>query len=218
LERVFKFKNYAQSVAFANRVAEIAESQHHHPAIVLEWGRVTVTWWTHAIGGLHRNDLIMAARTDAALAGTAASRHYVVIVETAVTRAGRYLLITRGRRESHAPGQLSLPGGKVDVTHDQADVLEQTAAREVLEETGVSVQPGLAYLESVFFVMDDGRRAVSVSFLGRHQAGEARPAAPDEVEAVQWLSVPDILAHPATPAWLRATLERAERKRLALGW
>ena len=64
LERVFKFKSYAQSVAFANRVAEMAEAQHHHPAIVLEWGRVTVTWWTHAIGGLHRNDFIMAAKTD----------------------------------------------------------------------------------------------------------------------------------------------------------
>ncbi|MBR9857042.1 MAG: 4a-hydroxytetrahydrobiopterin dehydratase, partial [Gammaproteobacteria bacterium] len=40
------------------------ESEFHHPTITLEWGKVTVTWWTHAIHGLHRNDFIMAARTD----------------------------------------------------------------------------------------------------------------------------------------------------------
>jgi 4a-hydroxytetrahydrobiopterin dehydratase len=45
-------------------VAEIAEAEDHHPALLLEWGRVTVTWWTHAIRGLHRNDLVMAAKTQ----------------------------------------------------------------------------------------------------------------------------------------------------------
>ncbi|NJC95497.1 MAG: 4a-hydroxytetrahydrobiopterin dehydratase [Anaerolineales bacterium] len=64
LERMFKFKNYAQSVDFTNRVAAIAEEQDHHPLIVLEWGRVTVQWWTHVVKGLHKNDFIMAAKTD----------------------------------------------------------------------------------------------------------------------------------------------------------
>lgn len=64
LEREFKFKNFKLAWAFANQVAELAESEFHHPAILLEWGKVTITWWTHAIGGLHRNDFIMAARTD----------------------------------------------------------------------------------------------------------------------------------------------------------
>lgn len=64
LRRVFKFKNFAQAQAFTNRVAELAESENHHPAILLEWGKVTVRWWTHKIGGLHKNDFIMAARTD----------------------------------------------------------------------------------------------------------------------------------------------------------
>jgi len=62
--RVFKFKNFLQALAFANRVGEIAEEQGHHPAILVEWGSVTVSWWTHKIGGLHQNDAIMAARTD----------------------------------------------------------------------------------------------------------------------------------------------------------
>ena len=64
LERVYKFKNYKQAWAFANKVAELAEEEFHHPATLLEWGKVTVTWWTHAIKGLHRNDFICAAKTD----------------------------------------------------------------------------------------------------------------------------------------------------------
>ena len=64
LERVFKFKNFVQAMAFTHRVGELAESEGHHPAILTEWGRVTVTWWTHKIRGLHHNDFIMAAKTD----------------------------------------------------------------------------------------------------------------------------------------------------------
>ncbi len=64
LQRVFKFKNFVQALAFTNRVGEVAEAEDHHPALLTEWGRVTVTWWTHAIKGLHKNDFIMAARTD----------------------------------------------------------------------------------------------------------------------------------------------------------
>jgi 4a-hydroxytetrahydrobiopterin dehydratase len=64
LERVFKFGNFAQALAFTNKVAEQAEEEGHHPALLTEWGKVTVTWWTHKIGGLHQNDFIMAARTD----------------------------------------------------------------------------------------------------------------------------------------------------------
>ena len=64
LERVFKFKNFVQALAFTHRVGELAESEGHHPAILTEWGKVTVTWWTHKIRGLHRNDFIMAAKTD----------------------------------------------------------------------------------------------------------------------------------------------------------
>jgi 4a-hydroxytetrahydrobiopterin dehydratase len=64
LERIFSFKDFAESLAFTNRVGELAESENHHPAILTEWGRATITWWTHKIKGLHRNDFIMAARTD----------------------------------------------------------------------------------------------------------------------------------------------------------
>lgn len=62
LVATFKCKNFVAALAFANRVGELAEAADHHPRIVVEWGRVSVAWWTHAIGGLHRNDFIMAAR------------------------------------------------------------------------------------------------------------------------------------------------------------
>jgi 4a-hydroxytetrahydrobiopterin dehydratase len=65
LERVFHFPSFADALAFTNRVAALAEAEGHHPALLTEWGRVTVTWWTHKIRGLHRNDFIMAAKTDA---------------------------------------------------------------------------------------------------------------------------------------------------------
>lgn len=69
LRRVFRFPDFAAALAFTDRVGAIAEAEGHHPAILLEWGRATVSWWTHKIGGLHRNDFIMAARTDALLSG-----------------------------------------------------------------------------------------------------------------------------------------------------
>ena len=65
LERTFKFKNFVSAFEFTNRIGEIAEQQDHHPALLTEWGKVTVTWWTHAVNGLHLNDFIMAAKSDA---------------------------------------------------------------------------------------------------------------------------------------------------------
>ena len=62
----FEFGNFADALAFTNRVGALAEEADHHPAITTEWGRVNVRWWTHSIGGLHRNDFIMAARASRA--------------------------------------------------------------------------------------------------------------------------------------------------------
>lgn len=67
LVRVFKLKNFIEAIAFTNKVGLIAEKEDHHPLIITEYGRVTVNWWTHKIKGLHQNDFIMAAKTDALL-------------------------------------------------------------------------------------------------------------------------------------------------------
>ena len=64
LIRVFRFKNFKQALAFVNQVAELAETEYHHPTLILDWGRVDVLWTTHKIKGLHKNDFSMAAKTD----------------------------------------------------------------------------------------------------------------------------------------------------------
>ena len=71
LERTYSFSDYKGAVAFTNRVADLAEDEGHHPALLLEWGKVTVTWWSHKIKGLHRNDFICAAKTDVIYSGEA---------------------------------------------------------------------------------------------------------------------------------------------------
>jgi 4a-hydroxytetrahydrobiopterin dehydratase len=69
LRRVFPVDDFAQALEFTKKVGELAEQEGHHPALVTEWGRATVTWWTHKIKGLHRNDFIMAAKTDDVIKG-----------------------------------------------------------------------------------------------------------------------------------------------------
>jgi 4a-hydroxytetrahydrobiopterin dehydratase len=64
LRRSFAFEDFASALAFTDRVGASAEEEGHHPALLTEWGRVTVDWWTHKIRGLHRNDFVMAAKTD----------------------------------------------------------------------------------------------------------------------------------------------------------
>lgn len=65
LRRTFTFKDFKTALAFTNKVGEIANQEDHHPALLTEWGKVTVSWWSHKIKGLHVNDFIMAAKTDA---------------------------------------------------------------------------------------------------------------------------------------------------------
>lgn len=64
LRRVFTFANFIEALAFTIKVGAIAEEEGHHPALLTEWGKVTVTWWTHKIKGLHQNDFIMASKSD----------------------------------------------------------------------------------------------------------------------------------------------------------
>jgi len=69
LHRAYRVRNFAEALAFTNRVGELAESIDHHPAIVTEWGRVTVQWWSHKIRGLHELDFALARRCDSLFEG-----------------------------------------------------------------------------------------------------------------------------------------------------
>jgi 4a-hydroxytetrahydrobiopterin dehydratase len=64
LQRIYKLKNFVDAMKLSQAIGEIAEEHNHHPALLTEWGKVTVNWWTHKIKGLHENDLIMAAKTE----------------------------------------------------------------------------------------------------------------------------------------------------------
>ncbi len=64
LERTYYFHDFKEALAFTQQVGELAENENHHPAILTEWGRVTVSWWTHKLKGLHINDFVMALQTD----------------------------------------------------------------------------------------------------------------------------------------------------------
>ena len=64
LKREFIFDNFVGAFAFTQKIAALAEAENHHPAILTQWGKVSVFWWSHKIKGLHVNDFIMAAKTD----------------------------------------------------------------------------------------------------------------------------------------------------------
>ena len=64
LERSYRLRNFKTALALAQRIGEVAEQENHHPTLIVEWGKLTVQWWTHTIQGLHQNDFVMAAKTD----------------------------------------------------------------------------------------------------------------------------------------------------------
>ena len=64
LERTFEFPGFVESIAFVNRLGELAEAENHHPDIAISYNHVTVRWWTHTAGGITDRDRALAARTD----------------------------------------------------------------------------------------------------------------------------------------------------------
>jgi 8-oxo-dGTP pyrophosphatase MutT (NUDIX family) len=143
------------------------------------------------------------------------STRYIVNVEAAIVHGERYLMIVRGQRETHAPGALSMVGGKVEGAGNVASVLEATLRREIAEEVGVEVAPEPEYIESKSFVSDDGDPVIDVVFLCYYSGGTPAIADPGEVRAIRWMTAAEILAHPQAPPWLRQSIELAERMRIA---
>ncbi len=68
LERQYTFKNFAEALAYVNKVGAVAEDEGHHPDLYLAWGKCKVELWTHKINGLTEIDFYMAAKADRALA------------------------------------------------------------------------------------------------------------------------------------------------------
>ena len=64
LDRIFRFPTFTEAMIFTNKIALLADEEGHQPRIVTEWGRVRLTWWTHKIRNLHRNDFLMAVKSS----------------------------------------------------------------------------------------------------------------------------------------------------------
>jgi 8-oxo-dGTP diphosphatase len=141
---------------------------------------------------------------------------YIVNVEGAVTKGGRYLMVVRGEEE-YAPGGLNFPGGKVEGAKAADDVLEETLRREIAEEVGLEVEDEMAYLRSSAFLAERDV-VVDVVFLCRWKSGQARAVDTGEVAAVRWMTPAEAMAHPEAPPWTRLSLELAEEVRRARGW
>lgn len=64
LQREYRFDNFIEALTFAQKIGNLAEKYNHHPAILIEWGKCQLNWWTHSIQGIDENDFILAAKSD----------------------------------------------------------------------------------------------------------------------------------------------------------
>lgn len=136
---------------------------------------------------------------------------YIVNVEIAIVRAGRYLLVVRSDEEEYAAGLLAFPGGKVDPRTVADNVLEETAKREVMEEVGLEVT-SLEYLKSKSVEIHEGTFGVDIVFLAEVAPGEPIPGDPSEVKELLWLTADEVLRYEHTPAWLADNIRTAQAR------
>lgn len=141
---------------------------------------------------------------------------YVVNVEGAIIHDGKYLLIVRGKNESHAGGLLAFVGGTVDSVIAMADVLEQNLRREIFEEIGLNVGE-MIFTQAHQFILGDAF-VINIIFLCQYIEGEAYIASHDEVDDMMWLGVDEIINHPLAPPWLIDNVRQVEEMRLKFDW
>ncbi len=134
---------------------------------------------------------------------------FIVNVEGAIHKDGKWLFIKRSEKEEHAGGTLSFVGGKVDNEGDKANVLEDTLHREIDEEVGVKVK-NLQYVNSSSFVTDKGKSVVDVVFYCEYESGEPHVKSLDEVEDVFWLTKEELEKRERVPDFLIENLKQAE--------
>lgn len=135
---------------------------------------------------------------------------FIVNVEAAVFKEDKWLIIKRSTKEEHAGGQLSLVGGTVEHEGNSKDILERTLRRELFEEVGVRVKDGIEYVRSTTFKLESGNEVLDIVFLCEFDDGEPFAKSPDEVDAVYWMTLEEIIYHPTAPIWLKDSIQEAE--------
>ncbi|PZQ78413.1 MAG: hypothetical protein DI563_00065 [Variovorax paradoxus] len=136
---------------------------------------------------------------------------FVVNVQVALFSGDHILLIKRSKTETHAPGAVDLPGGKLELGELGNDALERLGKRELLEETGIEAAAGLRYICSALFVASDGAPVINVVLGVKHRASSRPPPRPgvDELDAL-WAPVDWALHAPEVPPWTRDYIHRAQ--------
>ncbi|SEM84386.1 ADP-ribose pyrophosphatase YjhB, NUDIX family [Terribacillus saccharophilus] len=136
---------------------------------------------------------------------------FVVNVEGAIYRDGKWLMIKRSEKEEHAAGCLSMVGGKCDLEGVSTDILERTLKREIFEEVGIEVED-LTYVNSSSFVTDKGTHVIDIVFLCQHITGEPYAKSMEEVGEVMWMTTEDIMVHDDAPSYLKENITLAANK------
>lgn len=138
---------------------------------------------------------------------------YILNVEAAIYKNDKWLIIKRSEKEEHAPGLLSLVGGKVETRANENDVLEENLKREIIEEVGIQVSEP-HYVESKSFVSDNGQAVIDIVFLCKYESGEPKCVSIDEVSEVYWMSCTEVLGNVNAPIWLKESIKKVESIRL----
>lgn len=135
---------------------------------------------------------------------------FIINVEGAIYRDGKWLIIKRSLKEEHAGGQLSLVGGTVEKEGNTKGLLERTLKRELFEEVGVTIKDKVQYVRNTTFMLGDGKEVMDFVFLAEIESGEPFAKSMEEVDEVLWLTADEIYAHPKSPIWLKESIQEAE--------
>jgi 8-oxo-dGTP diphosphatase len=136
---------------------------------------------------------------------------FILNVEGAVYRDGKWLVIERSSKEEHAGGMLSLVGGTVENEGFSKKLLERTLKRELYEEVGITIKDDVQYIRNTSFLLKDGKEVLDLVFFCEIETGEPFVKSPDEVEAIYWMTTDEIYDHPKSPIWLKESIQEAER-------
>lgn len=139
---------------------------------------------------------------------------FIVNVQVAVVRDGRYLFIVRGAQEEYLPGVMGLPGGKAENGDVDNLALEVAGRREVEEETGAILGPSLHYVRSNIF----NDRVLNVLLIAKWDSGEPFARSQAEVARCAWLMAEEVAADPSIPEWEQQHIVHSERVRKRLNW
>ena len=143
------------------------------------------------------------------------AKRYIINVQGAIYQDDRYLLGKRSQAETYMPGELGLPGGKIDLVDEIADdVILATLKREILEEVNVHVSD--CHLLITRYFEAEGDPVLNLVYLCRYQSGEPIALDPDEVETVHWMTLDEALQNPNCREWTHLYLKKAEALRQKL--